>query len=537
MSRVVAREACPNCGSTDNVARYEDGSAWCYTPDCGYREPPTGGVAPSAPKVTTKPETSGVYADITDRRISEATCRKFGVTVEYGNDGQIAKHHYPYHDEDGELKATKTRIVGKKDFYAKGNMRESTLFGQNTCKGRGKYITITEGECDALAVSEMFDRKWDVVSLRNGASGAAQDIKSQLEFLEGYESVVLCLDNDSAGLKAVNAIKDLFPPEKLKIVKLPLKDAGEMLQEKRIADFTKAWWDAKPYRPDGIVAGSDLWEAITEAQSEVSISYPWQGLTALTKGFRRSELITITSGSGMGKSQMVRELEHYLLNATEENIGVIALEETTARTALGIMSIEANRPLHLEENLDHETIRSYFDATLGTGRYYLYDHWGSTGLDNLLARIRFMVKSLDCSRIILDHLSIVVSSQENGDERKAIDEVMTKIRTLVQELGITLFLVSHLKRSGGTAHEDGGRISLSELRGSQSIAQLSDIVIGLERDQQNPDPIIRNTSTVRVLKNRYTGQTGPATWLQYNVETGRMIEVPMPEEGEQEHEF
>jgi hypothetical protein len=32
-------EGCPKCGSRDNLARYEDGSAWCF--GCRYWEPPT----------------------------------------------------------------------------------------------------------------------------------------------------------------------------------------------------------------------------------------------------------------------------------------------------------------------------------------------------------------------------------------------------------------------------------------------------------------------------------------------------------------
>ena len=104
-----------------------------------------------------------------------------------------------------------------------------------------------------------------------------------------------------------------------------------------------------------------------------------------------------------------------------------------------------------------------------------------------MSRIRYMAKGLDCKWIILDHLSIVVSSQENGDERKAIDRIMTNLRSIVQETGVGMFLISHLKRSSGVAHEDGGKISLADLRGSQSIAQLSDMVIGLERNQQHAD--------------------------------------------------
>ena len=478
-----------------------------------------------------KPELMGVIADIPDRRVSKETCRKFGVHVEYGNDGKISKHHYPNYDNDGQLVGTKSRICESKDFYVKGSLSTSTLFGQNTCKGKGKYITITEGEVDALSVSEMFDRKWDVVSLKTGASSAAKEIKASLEFLESYDNVVLCFDQDAAGKKAVDAIKDLFTPNKLLICKLPMKDASDMLMANRVQEFTKSWWAASPYRPDGIISGKDTWDMITEDRNVHSVPYPWQGLTELTRGFRKSELVTITSGSGMGKSQLIREIEYYLMGATEDNIGVLALEENVSRTALGIMSVAASKPLHLDEDLPHAELRPHWEATLGSGRYYLYDHFGSTGIDNLLSRVRFMVKSLDCKWIILDHLSIVVSSQENGDERKAIDETMTALRTLVQELKIGMFLVSHLKRSSGQAHEDGGRISLSELRGSQSIAQLSDMVLGMERDQQHEDPMIRNTSVVRVLKNRYTGQTGPACYLQYNTITGRMLEVDKPIEG------
>jgi twinkle protein len=228
----------------------------------------------------------------------------------------------------------------------------------------------------------------------------------------------------------------------------------------------------------------------------------------------------------MGKSQMVRELEHYLLNATDENIGILALEESVKNTTLGVMSIEANKPLHLNmQDVDDSELKGYWDKTMGKGRVFMYDHFGSTSEDNLLSKVRYLAKGLDCKWIVLDHLSIVVSDQEVLDERKAIDSIMTKLRQLVQETGIGLFLVSHLRRPMGKGHEEGGKISLSELRGSASIAQLSDMVIGLERNQQADDPIVRNTTTLRVLKNRFSGLTGPACALHYDKETGRMKET------------
>ena len=529
-SKFVRHEPCNSCGSSDAKAMYEDGSSYCFS----CREFSKGGSSVTSTKPTElrrKLDLTGVVADIPDRSISKATCAKYGVTVEYDSTGKIAKHIYPYYACDtDEVKGTKVRLVQNKDFFATGSTEGVGLFGQQTCRGNGKFLTITEGEVDCLSVAEMFDRRYDVVSLRSGASSAAKEIKEQLEWIEGYDNVVLCFDNDKAGKQAVADVKDLFSPNKLKIVRLPLKDANEMLQARRVKDFVSAWWDAKAYQPDGIVSGNETWEAITGKMKVKSIPYPWQGLNDTTKGFRPYELVTITSGSGMGKSQIVRELEYYLLNATEDNIGILALEEDVARTALGIMSVAADCPLHLEEDLDEELAYPYWEQTLGTGRYYLFDHWGSTSEDNLLARVRYMAKALDCKWIVLDHLSIVVSAQDNNDERKAIDGIMTKLRALVQETGVGLFLVSHLRRTQGKPHEDGGKISLGELRGSQAIAQLSDMVIGLERNQQHEDPEIRNTTTVRVLKNRYAGITGASCWLKYDNFSGRMSETSKPKE-------
>ena len=532
-SKFLRHESCPECGSSDALAIYDNGGQHCFGSGCDYHVFGTGEVPMTTQELPkAKPlNMGGVVAAIPQRRLSQETCSRFGVTVEYSSTGEIQKHYYPYYNsESGDICAAKVRDVKTKGFHATGDMSGAGFFGQQQCSGN-KYITITEGELDALSVFEMFNKQYDVVSLRSGASNAAKEIKEQLEWLESYENIVICFDNDKAGEAALEQVKDLFSPNKLRICKLPVKDASDMLMANRVKDFTQLWWNAKVYRPDGIVAGTETWDTLVEKRQVKSIPYPWEGLNHITRGHRPYELVTITSGSGMGKSQFIREIEYDLLRRCEGNIGVLALEEDLARTSLGIMSVAANRPLHLEEDTPVDQLRPFWEATLGTGRYYLFDHWGSTSADNLLARVRYMAKALDCRYVVLDHLSIVVSSQESGDERKAIDEIMTKLRTLVAETGIGLFLVSHLRRSQGKAHEDGAQISLGELRGSQAIAQLSDIVIGMERDQQNANEDIRNTTTVRVLKNRYTGETGPACWLQYDRSTGRMTEVANPEIG------
>ena len=219
---------------------------------------------------------------------------------------------------------------------------------------------------------------------------------------------------------------------------------------------------------------------------------------------------------------------------TCRNVGILALEEGIKNTTFNIMSVDANARLYINEvrkKYSQEELDTWFDNTVGTGRFFAFDHFGSINNDEILSRVRFMAQALDCKWIFLDHLSILVSGQEDNDERKSIDILMTKLRSLVEQTGIGLLLVSHLRRpTGDRGHEDGKEVSLSHLRGSASIAHLSDSVVALERDQQAEDEVLANTTTIRILKNRYTGDTGIATHLFYDRETGRMKEISNPYE-------
>jgi twinkle protein len=365
-----------------------------------------------------------------------------------------------------------------------------------------------------------------VVSVRNGAASAVADVKANYEWLDSFETVVLCFDNDAPGREAANAVAEVIGT-KAKIFKgtADYKDACEYSQENKGKEFIDLWWKAERYTPDGIVDGAGLWDLVNQPVEKAEVMYPYIGMNELTYGIRYGELVTLTAGSGLGKSQFLREIVYHILNNSNDNIGLMFLEESVKKTAKSLMSLHANKPLHLPDyTASPEELRAAFDSTLGTGRVFLFDHFGSTLVDNIINRVRFMAKALECKYIFLDHVSIVVSAQENGDERKAIDEIMTKLRMIVQETGIALFCVSHLKRNEGKGHEEGAFTSLSQLRGSGSIGQLSDIVLGLERNGQAEDPVERHTTRVRVLKNRFSGLTGPASSLYYDRMTGRMTE-------------
>ena len=329
-------------------------------------------------------------------------------------------------------------------------------------------------------------------------------------------------DNDEAGNTASIECAQLFSPKKALISKLPLKDANEMLVSNRGKDIISHIWNAKAYTPEGIVAGADTWDLVIQDDSKESTSYPFAGLNNKCKGIRKGEIVLLTAGSGTGKSQLARELAYDLV-IKDKTVGYIALEESVARSIRGLISIDLNQKIHEEEvrkNIDKETLKASWEKI--QSKTYFHKHFGSTDSENLMSKIRFLVRGCDCDYIILDHINMVVSGLE-GDERKLIDYTMTKLRTLVEELNFGLILICHLKRiDSKSGHEEGAITSLSHLRGSHALAQLTDICIGLERNQQSEET--QDLLTVRVLKNRYSGDTGVACALHYNRQTGRLSE-------------
>ncbi len=459
------------------------------------------------------------------RGLNAETCDKYGYgTSTYHNKPcQVAN----YYDPAGNLVAQKLRFQNKK-FEFIGDTKNIGLFGSQLF-GRGKKIVITEGEIDALSMSQVQGNKWPVVSVPTGATGAPKAIAKSLEYLAEFEEVILMFDMDDPGRTAAQECAEILGPARCRIASLPLKDANEMLVEGRVEELINAMWNARPYKPEGVVLGVDLLDSILKDNDALSIPYPWAKMNEKTHGLRMGELVTLCAGTGTGKSAMVRELAYHLGNTHNQKVGMLMLEESTRRTGLGIMSVHAQQPLHLDRSgVSDVEMTQIFKETLGNGNYYLLDHFGSSDPESLLNRMRYLRAAYGCNWIFLDHLSIVVSGMAEGDnmdERKTIDLAMTRFRTLVEEMGFGLILVNHLKRIQGKGHENGATVELSHLRGSQSIAQLSDIVLGLERDQQTETV---SPTLVRILKNRYSGETGLATYLEYERRTGRLFEVVGP---------
>jgi twinkle protein len=533
-STFVSHEPCDACGSSDANSLFSDGHLWCfacetYTPAEGEQKPVTLNTPTSHAFLKGEPRA------IAARGLSEEDCKKFGYWTgldEHGHPVQIAN----YKDAKGNIIAQKIRGRDK-SFRLIGDTKGLPLFASHLWSN-GKKLCLLEGEIDSISLSKCFGHKFACVSLPNGAQSAVRAIKDNFDYINKFDEVIICTDMDEAGRNAAIAIAECLPVGKAKIANLPAKDANDALMRGKVDELIQSVYQAREFRPDGIRSAHDYRDIISVDETASAISWPYSMLNEKLMGIRKKELICLASGSGCGKTTFCKEVAYHLMMSGQK-VGLISLEEAPKRTLLGLVGI------HLEKNLlvdrsqatDQEVIDG-FDALFNDRTCVLYDSFGVSSVETICQRIQYMARALDCDFIILDHVTMLTANMV--DERRELDKCVTQFRTLVQELDIGMIMVSHLTRPSGRGHEDGAAVSLSQLRSSHSLAQLSDAAIGLQKDPDDPDSDIR---MIRVLKNRFSGQIGDAGTLIYNRNTGRLSEFDLAflttsedEEGEEQNE-
>jgi twinkle protein len=458
--------------------------------------------------------------DLKKRGITAATCKHFGYTVGKFN-GDFA-HFAEYYNQQRELVGLKVRLPGK-SFKWMGDQDTALPFGATRFNVGGKMVVVTEGEIDAMSLSQAQDNKWPVVSIGSGAGGQIKRyIAERLDYFKKFDKVILMFDMDEAGQKAAKQAARVIGPT-AHIAELPLKDANEMLLAGRVQELKGAIWNAKIWRPEGLVEISDLADTVLEGVEE-GVSWPWDTLTNLTRGRRLGELYTFGAGVGAGKTDLLLQVAEHTL-AEGYSVGLFYLEQTPRETALRLLGKLAKRRF-FDPRGDWE-LEDLAEAWLKVKRLpgvYLYDSFGVNEWGAIEERIRYLRHSHDVRHFFVDHLTALCESEEHV--MQAVQQVMARIGSIVKELDIAIYLVSHLATpQEGKSHEEGGRVTASQFKHSRAIAAWSHFMFGMERDQQHADIEERHTLTFRVLKDRNTGQAAGETFpLSYDLETGLLYE-------------
>ncbi len=524
----IKHTSCESCGSSDANAVYSDGSAYCFS----CRKNTAAGTQDTEVEFNvvqsqlTLDEIQQLPID-TFRGISKKVLYNAGVKIEYDDKRNITSHYYPI-TVNKKIKAYKKRIVVTKDFRMIGKAEVPELFNQIN-SGKRKNLVITEGEIDCLSILEMLTKakaQFDVVSIVNGAQSARRNIASNLDFVNKYEKVFIAFDNDEFGIEAAKDVAHIIKPGKAHIVNSVHKDANQALEKDLIDEYLQDVWGAKVYKPDAFITGEKIWQAFKERSEVKSIAYPecLKGLNDKLFGMRLGEITLFTSGTGSGKSTVVKETILNLLEKTEDKIGLISLEESIGDTATKLIGMSINKNIRMPGDVSDEEARKGYEKVFGDERLILLDHQGSVADTSLLDRIEYLA-ALGCNYLILDHITIAVSEGVDGATgNEAVDKVMSSLLKIVKRYNIHLTLISHLRKSPGDAKsfEEGVMPNLDSIKGSGSIKQISFDIIGFARNMMAAEKRDRNIVKFAVLKSRFSGDTGMCGQAIYNVDTGRL---------------
>lgn len=507
LKAVKIHQPCPDCGSTDALTINSDGSTKCYA--CDTFTPSRNKKQRSVvlDKTPSSLYYTGEFLPLKERRIKQETAAFYKVKTD--NKGSIC---YPLYNKQGEVVASKIRkSITDKEFKITGDFKNSTLFGQQLFGDGGKYITVVEGQDDAMALYQALGSKWPVVSVHS-ASSAVKDITSNLDFLESYENVVICFDADEQGKKAAQKVAEKLSPNKAKLVHLNrFKDASDYVINGGTDALRTEWWNQKSFTPAGVVNFADSFDAYQATVTAKLFPLPksFGKLESMLKGgIASGEITTIGALTSIGKTTFINNLVYSFLEESDVRVGYLGLETTVGEIVKSMMTLHANG-----KELDNAA--GVFDSITWKDRFFILDHLGSLDLDQMISRMRSMIIAFDLDIFILDPIQQALPDLSND----AVKELMDKLLKLAKQTGVSLVLVSHMRKPPNDKPHD---VSEYDLLGSSAINQVSFNTILLSRDKMGQTDEIKSSTKMQMVKCRRTGQTGEAGWLLYNPNTGRL---------------
>jgi twinkle protein len=522
-------QPCEKCGSSDAKQVYEDGTGYCFS--CSnYFGNWKGNTIES--KLNSSNSFTESLSDVhlydvrgfKDRGITKKVSQYFDVKVAYNESGELDAHYYPYGLND--IVGYKKRKLPK-EFTVLGKLQG--LFGQKQAGSGGRSLVITEGELDAMSVAQAWLDKYDKIFPIASLPSASQTkvLLEQREWIRSFESVVLWFDMDDAGKDATEKAARIIGYDKVKVVKnVKVKDASDLYRAEGANSIVNTILNAQPWSPVGIVNSSDTWELYKQELEGEYIPWPnfAKELNDKVYGRRLGSITVLCSGTGMGKSSFLKEDQYHLLMNTQDKIGICSLEESVSETIAGLLALHLNKRIQLPDvEVTEAEERKAWEETMGQNRIMLLDHQGSMADDSLIDKMEFMALS-GCKYIYLDHITIAVSESSGTDVNTATDKIMSDLLKLVKRQNIWIGVVSHLRKTSNNqkSFEEGAIPSDDDLKGSGSLKQIAAQIIAISRNKTEEDNTKRNTSRLWVLKDRFSGRTGPMGHYRFIESTGRL---------------
>lgn len=499
-------QRCPCGDSSDAYAIRKDHSGHCFS--CGKNFYPERGSIDLSDK-----EISFDYYP--HRGLIRKTLEFYGIQVKFA-DGDPVEIGFPYGSNAMKIKGFSEESSKGLPMVCKGEFKDAGFFGQERFdKGSEPFVVVTEGEHDAPSVRQMLG-KGACVSLKSGSGSAYNDFVKQYDWLDSFEKIYLCFDNDKQGKEALQAVQGLF--DFRKVYRVPLerfKDANEYLKNKAEHEFEKTFYSSKRFTPDNIISAfHDISAALEKSSEDCLATYPFPELQSKLYGLHAGEIVVVKAPEGVGKTEFFRALEHHVLKTTKHPIGIYHLEEDNATTIKAIAGYELEVPAVLPDcGLSKEDILGGYRKAVqdDEGRIHIHASFDVEDEAAFKGSIRFLW-AVGCRIVFVDHISWLGTGLAEDDERKKLDRISQALKLLAKELRICIVEISHVNDDGKT-------------RGSRNISKVANTVISLDRDLLGGSKLMKFT----VEKARLGGRTGPAGAATFDEGKGKLIPLEIME--------
>lgn len=498
--------------SSDAFSIDSDGDGYCFSGNC--KQPVHNKKKKEVVEIKDEEEKTykgqGEVRYTSHRGLSESTIRFYDIKTKFIDDTPVeVAFPWPKKFLIRNLETGKRRMEGE--------TKTGGCFGVDKFDpGSKDSVTIVVGDWDAPSIYEATRGKTAAISA-GGDQAAKRNCIIDRDFINSFNKIILCFDNDDSGQKAAKEIAPLFDFNKLYHVKLTkYKDASDYFQKGEVDNLEKAWNNAKRYSPDNIISTfSEIQAALKKSKEDQLGTYPFATIQAMTYGLHAGEVVVFKGFEKIGKTEIFRAIEHHLLKTTKHNIGIIHLEEDNGTTIKGIAGYELGIPAMLPDSglSEDDIFKAYKQAVNDNdSRVHLYQSFETEDEELFLDGLRFLAAAAGCKFIFLDHISWLATGKEDDDERKKLDRLSQKIKLLAKELGICILMISHTNDEGKT-------------RGSRNITKVANTIVHMDRDKMSPDERTRRTTKLSLEGVRLGGQTGPAGEVYMNPMTAKLEEL------------
>lgn len=537
------------CGSSDGLQVFEENgrvSGFCFSCNTYVRFPYGDNPIPvSRPKLVKTDEqmekelqeVATLHSlSLPERKLEDWALDYFGVKVAVSEeDGKTPSVVFFPYTADGTLLHYKGKIIESKQFFRAGHKGEVDPFGwTQALHSEASRLYITEGEEDAVALyqalklhnknkPEYAHLNPAVISLANGSSGAKKDVSRIANTAKHrFKEAILVFDMDEQGRKAAQAVLQILPLAKT--VTLPCKDANECLIQGRANALCSSvlFKNEKP-KNTRLIWGPSLYEQ-AKIPATYGLSWPWDGMTKLTRGIRFGETIYVGAGVKMGKSTVVDALSTHLMLEHGLKVFLAKPEEANLKTIKKVLGYSSGHIFH-DPNISFDS-KAYDEAVKQIGdKLCLLSLYQQLDWQTLKGDIVSAVHE-GCKAVFIDPITNLTNGISSAEANVELQGIAQDLSAMSLDMDFVAFIFCHLKAPlSGEPHERGGEVQSNQFAGSRAMMRSANYMIGL---QGNKHPDLseeeRNTRQLVMNEDREFGSSGKIN-LYYNPITGLLTEI------------